>query len=188
MKNMVTLGEGGMITTDDADVAAFCRSSRFYGGDTEIWGTSNVMTSVQAAVGLVQLRKLDGFIEARRKLAHQRHELLEGVREIATPYEPMDRTHSFYLYTCLVCTEWAGEKRDTLMQCMEERYGVGCVVANPPVYTYRKFLRDHTAGQSLPLSESIGKRLFCVPIHPGMSENDNEYIAAALIESVESLR
>jgi len=61
-------------------------------------------------------------------------------------------------------------------------------VANPPVYTYRKFLRDHTAGQSLPLSESIGKRLFCVPIHPGMSENDNEYIAAALIESVESLR
>ncbi|NIA14765.1 MAG: aminotransferase class I/II-fold pyridoxal phosphate-dependent enzyme, partial [Nitrospiraceae bacterium] len=78
MKNMVTLGEGGMVTTDDDGVAAFYRSTRFYGGPTEVWGSSHVMTKVQAAVGLVQLRKLDSFIEARRRLAVLRDEMLEG--------------------------------------------------------------------------------------------------------------
>ncbi|MCL4219212.1 MAG: aminotransferase class I/II-fold pyridoxal phosphate-dependent enzyme, partial [Candidatus Hydrogenedentes bacterium] len=64
MKNMCTLGEGGMVVTDDEDIARFCRSTRFYGMETDIWGTSNVMTKVQAAVGLVQLSRLDGFIAA----------------------------------------------------------------------------------------------------------------------------
>jgi len=146
-----------------------------------------VMTKVQAAVGLVQLSKLDGFIEARRRLAHRRTELLEGLAHITLPYEPADCKHSYYLYTCLVCPEWAGEKRDQLMRRMEQEFGVKCLIANPPVYESRKLMRDHTAGQSLPLSEQIGRRIVCVPIHPSMSEEDNEYIAAALIECVEGL-
>jgi perosamine synthetase len=188
MKNMVTLGEGGMVTADDDDFAAYCRSTRFYGFDLEVWGSSHVMNKVQAAVGLVQLKKLDAFVAARRRLAHQRHELLRGVPEITVPYEPPDCLHTFYLYTCLAPDAWAGEKRDKLMKMMEEEFGVRFLVANPPVYTYRKFLRDHTPGQSLPLSEQLGKRLFCVPIHPAMSDEDNEYIAAGLIECVERLR
>jgi perosamine synthetase len=188
MKNITTLGEGGMITTDDDNIERYCRSVRFYGTETEDWGTSNVITSVQAAVGLVQLNKLDGFIAARRRVAHRRHELLEGVPEITLPFEPDDCEHSFYLYTCLVCKEWAGEKRDRLIKMMNEEFGAGCVVANPPVYELRKLVREYTAGQSLPLSESIGKRLFCVSLHPIMTEEDNEYIAASLIECVERLR
>ncbi len=188
MKNMCTLGEGGMVTTDDDDVERFCRSTRFYGGETEEWGTSNVMTTVQAAVGLVQLGKLGGFIRERRRLAYQRHEWLEGVPELAPPYEPEDCEHTFYLYTCLVCEEWAGEKRDRLIAMMDEEFGVGCVIANPPVYETRTLLRDHTAGQTLPLSEAIGRRLLCVSLHPTMGDELNEYIAASLIECVERLR
>jgi dTDP-4-amino-4,6-dideoxygalactose transaminase len=188
MKNMTTLGEGGMVTTDDDGVAEFCRSTRFYGAATDIWGTSNVMTTVQAAVGLVQLKRLDDFVDARRALAHRRHELLEGVEGLTLPFEPDDCKHSFYLYTCLVPNEWAGEKRDTLMNMLAEEYGVRCVVANKPVYQYRKVLREHTAGQQLPLSEEIGARLFCIPIHPVMSLEDNEFICAAVIECIERLR
>ncbi len=188
MKNMCTLGEGGMITTDDDDVAAYCRSTRFYGMDLDVWGTSNVMTKVQAAVGLVQLKKLDGFIESRRRLAKIRDGYLEGLPEIALPYEPPDCLHSYYLYTCLVCKEWAGEKRDALIKMMDEQYGVKCLIANPPVYENRKMLRDHTAGQQIPISEEVGKRIICVPIHPAMSGHDNEYISAALIECVDRLR
>jgi len=71
---------------------------------------------------------------------------------------------------------------------LKDEIGVRCVIANEPVYTYRKFLRDHTPGQSLPLSEEIGKRLFCLPIHPAMSDEDNEYMSAALIECIERMR
>ena len=188
MKNMVTLGEGGMVTTDDDGVAAFYRSTRFYGGPTEVWGSSHVMTKVQAAVGLVQLRKLDSFIEARRRLAVLRDEMLEGIPELILPFEPGDCEHTYYLYTCLVCEEWAGEKRNALMKMMEEEFSVRCLVANRPAYLDRRFLREHTAGQTLPLSESLGERLCCVPIHPAMPDEDNEYICAALIECVEHLR
>lgn len=187
MKNMVTLGEGGMITTDDDDAAAFCRSTRFYGMDLDVWGTSNVMTKVQAAVGLVQLSKLDGFIHSRRRIAHIRNKLLEGMPGIQLPFEPADCMHSYYLYTCLVPEAWAGKKRDALMTMMFDEFGVKCLVANPPVYENRKMIRDHTTGQPLPISEKVGKRIICIPIHPAMSDEDNEYISAAFIECVERL-
>lgn len=188
MKNMVTLGEGGMITTDDDALAAYCRSTRFYGIGTEDWGSSNVMTKAQAAVGLIQLAKLDGFIAARRRLAAQRHDMLAGLDGVALPCEPQDCFHSYYLYTCLVCREWAGEKRDAIMRRMEEEFQVKCLVANPPAYESRRILREHTAGQRLPHSEEIGRRILCLPIHPAMSDADNAYIAAAFIECVEGIR
>ena len=188
MKNMSTLGEGGMVTTDDPELEAYCRSVRMYGGGVGAWGTSNVMTKVQAAVGLVQLGKLDSFISARRRLAQARDEMLEGIPEITTPYEPHDCEHSYYLYTCLVRESWAGEKRNQLLKAMTDEFGVGCVIANAPVYMSRKDLREHTAGQRLPVSEDIAQKLLCVSIHPGMSDADNEYACASLIECIRRLR
>jgi len=188
MKNMVTLGEGGAVTTDDDEVAAFVVSSRFYGSMTDIWGSSYVMTKVQAAVGTVQLKKLDGFIADRRRLAQRRNELLREVPGLQLPFEPADCKHTYYLYTCLMPREYAGEKRDKLMQMMVDEFGVRCLVANAPCYRARKFLRDCTPGQDLPLSNEIGARLVCFPIHPAMPDEDNEYIAAAAVECVERLR
>ncbi len=189
MKNMVTLGEGGMMTTDDDDLAYFYRGTRFYGyDDMELWGSSYVMNKVQAAVGLVQLGKLDGFIAARRRLAQARNAMLAAIPELTLPFEPADCTHTYYLYTCLVCPEWAGEKRDKLLRMMDEVHGVKLLVANIPAYQSHHYLRRHTEGQSLPLSEELGARLFCLPTHPAMSDDDNAYIAAALIECIEALR
>lgn len=188
MKNMTTLGEGGMITTDDDGVDAFCRSVRMYGSGVNRWGTSNVMTKVQAAVGLVQLSKLDSFIGARRRIAKARDKMLAGLPELELPYEPADCEHSYYLYTCLVKPEWAGEKRDRLMQMLGEEFNIGCVVANPPVYFSRKDLAAQTAGQSTPRSEATAKRIICISLHPAMTDELNEYIAAAIIDCVRRLR
>ncbi|MFH1568627.1 MAG: DegT/DnrJ/EryC1/StrS family aminotransferase [Gemmatimonadota bacterium] len=188
MKNITTLGEGGMITTDDDAVERYCRSVRMYGGGVEEWGTSNVMTKVQAAVGLVQLGRLEGFVAARRRLARARSEMLAGLEEIVLPHEPADCEHSYYLYTCLVDPAWAGAKRDQLVKLMTEERGVGCVVANRPVYQTRRLLREVTAGQHLPVSEAIAERLFCVSLHPAMTEAENEYAAASLIDCVQRLR
>jgi dTDP-4-amino-4,6-dideoxygalactose transaminase len=190
MKNISTLGEGGMVTTDDDAVAAFCRATRFYGfgHEPDLWGTSNVMTSVQAAAGLVQLTKLDAFVAARRRLAAQRTEMLGGLPEITLPHEPDGSWHSYYLYTCLVAEEWAGAKRDQLLALLRDEYQVRCVIANRPVYVDREVMRAHTPGQRLPLSEQLGERLFCPPIHPAMTDEDNEFICAAIIDGVERLR
>ena len=188
MKNITTLGEGGMITTDSDDLATYARAVRMYGGGVEAWGTSNVMTKVQAAVGLVQLAKLDGFIADRRRLAKQRDELLAGIPEIKTPFEPADCVHSYYLYTCQVCDEWAGEKREKLIEMLDTEYGFRCGRANPPVYWGRKQLADVTDCTKTPVSDLLGNTIFCPPIHPAMPEDDNRYICAAIIDAVEKLR
>ena len=186
MKLITTLGEGGMVTTDDPAAAERLRAIRQWGAGKE-WGTSYKLTMVQAAVGLVQLRRLDGMLAKRAQRAHERTKLLEGVPELTLPYEPPDCDHTFYLYTILVPPEWAGERRDRLTKMMHDDYHVACSIANPPVY-YRDFIGRKTRGQRLPLSEELGKRLFCPSLHPLMTKAQNEYVAAALIESVERVK
>ncbi len=187
MKLMTTLGEGGAVTTSDPDAAARLRAIRQFGGGTQ-WGTNYKMTKVQAAVGLVQLARLDTMLEERRAVVAHRNELLAGLEELTLPYEPEDCWHTYYLYTCLVPEDWAGEKRDRIIQIMSEDYGVGVVVANPPCYISNKFLGRMTEGQRLPLSEELGRRLMCVSVHPKMTTADDEYICAALWETVERVR
>jgi len=186
-KLMTTLGEGGAITTDDPEAAKCLRGVRQWGAGSQ-WGSNYKMTKVQAAVGLVQLARLDQMIEERRKVAHERTEMLKDLPEITLPYEPEDCWHTYYMYSCLVPPKWAGDKRERLMQIMQEQYGIGCAIANRPCYEYHHLLRERTAGQSLPISDEIGKRLFCVSIHATMSRADNEYICAALWATVERLR
>jgi len=187
-KLMTTLGEGGAITTDDPEVGQRLRGLRQFGTGTDGWGSNYKMTKVQAAVGLVQLRRLDEMIARRVALARRRTELLQSVPELTLPHEPPEYEHTFYLYTLLVPREWAGAKRDRLVRILQEEYGVGCCLANRPVYATVPFLREHTAGQELPLSDELGGRLFCVALHPLMTEAENEYHVAALWDAVERVR
>ena len=186
MKNMTTLGEGGMIATDDPDLAAYARSARMYGSGVEVWGTSNVMTKVQAAVGLVQLSKLDSFIAGRRRVAQERNRLLQGLPGVTLPHEPADCEHSYYLYTLTLKDDWAGEKRNQLIKMMDQDYGVGCVVANPPSYLSRRILAENF-GKTTPLSEAYAAKMISISLHPSMTSDDNKYIAAAFITCTQKL-
>ncbi|MHC4592648.1 MAG: DegT/DnrJ/EryC1/StrS family aminotransferase, partial [Planctomycetota bacterium] len=184
MKLMTTLGEGGAITTDDPDVYDKIRTYRQFGwGKT--WGTNYKLTCVQAAMGLVQLSHLDERIALRRKRAMERSEMLADVPGLTLPYEPPDCMHTYYLYTCLVPEEWAGEKRDLVLKILEEEFHVGAGPFNEPAYKSNAFLAEHTKGQSLPRSEVLGQRLMAISLHPLMTEEENEYIAAAVIEAME---
>jgi len=186
MKNMTTLGEGGAITTDEEELAARLRRLRQW-GEGEDWGSSYKMTKSQAAVGPIQLRRLDGMIASRRRLAQQRSEMLAGCSHLTLPSEPAGLVHSFYMYTILVVREWAGGKRDKLIALLKEKYGVSCGVFNRPCHETVPFIRRHTEGQKLPVSEELGNRIFCPPIHPAMSDHDNAYLAAAIWEAVEAV-
>ncbi|MGI5924496.1 MAG: DegT/DnrJ/EryC1/StrS family aminotransferase [Lentisphaeria bacterium] len=186
MKNMTTLGEGGMIVTDDLELANYARSVRMYGSAVEAWGTSNVMTKVQAAVGLVQLSKLDSFIAARRRVAQERNQLLQGLPGVTLPPEPADCEHTYYLYTVTLKDEWAGEKRNQLIKMMNDDYGIGCVVANPPCYMARRLLAENF-GKTTPLSEAYAAKMVSISLHPSMTSDDNRYIAAAFISCTQKL-
>jgi len=188
MKIITTLGEGGMITTDDPEVAKKIIAWRQFGSGIGGWGTNYKMTKVQAAVGLVQLRKIDEIVAHRRKIAFQRNELLKDVPELTLPYEPPDCKHVYYLYPILVPPDWAGEKRDRLEKMLVEDYNVGYFDADARLYKRDQYIIEHTKDQRIPISDEISERILCPSLQGFMTEEENTYICAAIVDAVERIK
>ena len=186
-KLMTTLGEGGMITTNDEVLNNRLRNMRQFGGE-DGWGSNYKMTKVQAAVGLVQLKRLDEMNNRRREAAHRRSQLLSGVSELTLPYESPNNEHLYYVYSILVKPEWAGEKRDKIISIMKDKFGIACSVSNPPTYIRWPYIAKMCGTPNLPVSEEVGQRLICPPLHPLLSEEQELYICAALLEAIEEVK
>ncbi len=186
-KLMTTLGEGGAVTTNDSVLAERMRDLCHYGGERG-WGMNNRMNKVQAAVGLVQLNRLDEMNGMRRKAAYRRNELLEGVPEIILPYEPPGYEHTYYVYPILVQPEWAGTKRDRIISIMEEKYGIVCSITNRPTYLRWPYIADKCGTPKLPVSEDVGQRLFCPPLHPLFNEEQELFVSAGILEAVDIVK
>jgi dTDP-4-amino-4,6-dideoxygalactose transaminase len=186
-KLMTTLGEGGMIATDDSKLVQRIRDLNHFGGEVS-WGTNYRMNKVQAAVGLVQLGRLDAMNSMRRKAAYRRNTLLKDVPEIILPYEPPDYEHTYYVYPILVKPDWAGSKRDRLLAIMQEKFGIVCSITNKPTYVRWPYIAAKCGTPNLPVSEDIGQRLFCPPLHPLLNEEQEFYICASLLEAIDVVK
>jgi len=185
-KNLTTLGEGGMITTDDESVAKRARRLRSFGweaGDVVEPGFNYRMTGIQGAFGSAQLRRLDEMNDRRRDRAQKLTKLLnEAVPEVVTPVEPAGYHHVYYGYTCMVPKAMAGEKRDRLMQVLAQEYKVGSVVMNPPVTIYPMLRKIGYRPEDTPRANEHGARLFVLALHPLFQDQDLEFMAAAVAE------
>ena len=178
-KNMTT-GEGGMVTTDDeaiaGRVASFINHGRG-GGDADGRGYEHVelghnfrMTNVAAAIGLVQLGKLPGYVEARRRNAARLTERLEDA-PVATPVEPDGCKHAYHQYT-VRC-----EDRAALQGRLEEA-GIGSAVYYPtPIHRLPAYDGFEA---SRPVAEAAAEEVLSLPVHPNVSAEDVDRIAAAV--------
>ncbi len=176
-KNM-TAGEGGMVTTDSADMARMIRLLRNQGQEViyqnEVVGFNNRMTDIHAAIGRVQLRKLPGWTATRQKNAAYLTEHLKGV---VTPYIAPNTTHAFHQYTIRIEGEDAA-KRDRFMSMIRER-GIGCGVYYPtPIHRLPTFKLD----LDLPETEKVIKECVSIPVHPSLSKHDLEKIVTVVNE------
>ena len=149
---------------------------------------SSAIFAIQAAVGLVQLSRLDEMNRRRREAAHRRSILLSGTPEVVLPYEPPDCEHLYYVYTVLVQPDWAGEKRDKIISIMSEKFGIVCSITNPPTYMRWPYIAAKCGTPKLPVSEEIGRRLFCPPLHPLLTEEQELYICASLLETIDMIK
>jgi dTDP-4-amino-4,6-dideoxygalactose transaminase len=181
-KNMTT-GEGGMVTTNNSEVAEKIRFMRSHGEKEKyisvMLGYNYRMTEMQAALGCVQLEKLPKFLAKRRENAGRLSEKLKGVKGLKLPSEPKDYKHSWYLYT--VRLEDAEEKeRDKIVEGLRLR-GIGAeVYYKNPIHLmpyYRNFGKCR-----LPETEKAAKQVFSLPIHPGVTEEQINFIGETLLQ------
>jgi len=173
-KNMTT-GEGGMITTDDPELAQRARRLRDHGQRrryvSETLGYNLRMTEVAAALGLAQLQKLDAFNERRRANACYLTERLSGV---ATPRELPGRYHVYHQYTLRV-----PKGRDALLHRLRDRDIEAAVFYPLPVHR-QPLYRSLGYRDRLPVAERLSREALSLPVHPGLSREDLDAVASAV--------
>jgi perosamine synthetase len=173
-KNM-TSAEGGMITTNDEDLAEKCRVIRQHGMRRRYYhdelGFNFRMTDVHAAIGLAQLLKLEKFNQARRQNAAYLSQCLEGVQ---VPFVPEGSQHVYHQYTLRV----PEGRRDSLRTHLQEK-GVGSEVYYPvPVHKQTFYVEELGYDLSLPVAEQAALEVLSLPVHPALSQADLEVIVS----------
>lgn len=183
-KNMTT-SEGGMVTTDDEDVAEQVAVLRQHGATRrylhDTLGYNFRMTDIAAAIGRAQLAKLDRFNERRRRNASVLDEGLSGLQIIATPRERPGYHHVYHQYTVRVLRD-----RDRFQERLRD-LGIGTAVHYPvPVHRQPLYLNLGYQEVSLPIAEQAASEVLSLPVHPGLSDSDLDSIIDAVKKVAET--
>ncbi len=177
-KNMTT-SEGGMITTNDKEIAEKAKMIRAHGSKVrylhEMLGFNLRMTDIAAAIGLVQLEKLGGFNAARQKNASILSAGLKGISGITPAITKPGCTHVFHQYTI------RAERRDELADYLKERE-IGTGIHYPIPIHKQPYYMELGYKDSLPISEKAAKEVLSLPVHPALSRDDVQKVAREVKE------
>ena len=206
-KNMSTLGEGGMITTDSKEFyervlsyrSLCCRSydpkgkylpvdQEKYPMNNEYWrlffddvGYNFRMTDAQGAVGLEQLKKLDRFNTRRIAIANRLTEKLQGIRGLTLPYVDPRGKHVFHLYVIQLEADFPMSKRD-FMWTLYTQKGIKPWSNYMPVHLTDPYLREGHQKGECPVAEAAVNKYVSLPIHPRLTDEAVDYLARSIRE------
>lgn len=174
-KNM-TSGEGGMVSTRDADIARRVRLLRNQGMQTryenELIGLNNRMTDIHAAIGRIQLRNIDAWTRQRQENAAF---FTENLRGVITPTIVPGAVHVFHQYT-IRC---AGD-RDRFVEELRDVWHIGAGVYYPVPLHKLPALQRFASSADLPQTDRAAAEVVSLPVHPALTMTDLERIVTAV--------
>lgn len=180
-KNMTT-SEGGMITTNDEELAKKAQIFRAHGASERYHhdeiGYNFRMTDIAAAIGLAQLNVIDEFNNKRISNANYLNEQLKDVEGIVTPKSPDNYKHVYHQYTILV------EKgnRDDWVEFLTNK-GIGTGIHYPiPLYNQPIYKKLGIEGDC-PLAEKAADNVISLPVHPSLTKEDLDLVVDAVKEA-----
>lgn len=180
-KNMTT-SEGGMITTNDEELAKKAQMFRAHGASERYHhdeiGYNFRMTDIAAAIGLAQLKVIDEFNDKRISNADYLNEQLKDVEGIVTPKSPDNYKHVYHQYTILV------EKgnRDDWVEFLTNK-GIGTGIHYPiPLYNQPIYKKLGIEGDC-PLAEKAADNVISLPVHPSLTKEDLDLVVDAVKEA-----
>lgn len=181
-KNLGAYGDGGMIVTNDADVAEKMRVIRVHGSKPKYYhhvlGYNSRLDELQAAVLNVKFPHLDKWTESRRKNAETYTRLLKEKLgdKVVTPYEKEGNYHVFHQYTIRV------DQRDDLQNYLNE-HGISTMIYYPlPLHVQPVFKDLGYKEGELPVSEKAAREALSLPMFPELKPDQQEYVVAKIAE------
>jgi perosamine synthetase len=181
---IITTGEGGMITTDDEEIARLAWNLRDHAFSSErhFWhkfvGFNYRMTNLQAAVGLAQVEQLDDLVARRRGNAAHYTRLLQGIPGITTPPEAPWAKNVFWMYGILVDREAYGMNRDQLRQVLADN-GIETRTFFIPMHCQPVYWKTFQ-GQRYPVAEQLCRDGFYLPSASSLSTAEIERVATVI--------
>lgn len=181
-KNMTVCGDGGMVTTNDEKAAETIKLLRNHGQHPKdvhtILGYTARLNTVNAAIGIVQLRYLPGWIEERRQTAKKYNKHLADVEEVVLP--PGDSKYkkpSYHLY------EIKTQKRDEMIKFLRENKII-CLIHYPTPIPYQPLYKKMFGFKEggFPKSEELSEKAMDLPMFPGLKDEQIKYISEKIHE------
>ncbi|KPK55972.1 MAG: erythromycin biosynthesis sensory transduction protein eryC1 [Thiotrichales bacterium SG8_50] len=181
-KNLGCYGDGGMVTTNDDNIAQQVRLLRNHGSEKryhhDVIGYNSRLDEIQAAILRVKLRHIDEFNRERRRVAQSYSRQLSELG-IMTPVEDDIGTHVYHQYTILT------PHRERIMQALAAAE-IACAIYYPiPLHQQKVFASSH-GHQALPHCEHVAAQCMSLPIHPELSEEQISDIVGVIATALEA--
>ncbi|MCX7824574.1 MAG: DegT/DnrJ/EryC1/StrS family aminotransferase [Verrucomicrobiae bacterium] len=191
-RKIITTGDGGMLTTNDEELAARARIVRSHGVSVSDFarhqakgaliqdyvelGYNFRMTDLQGAVGVEQMKKLPLILSRRQALAARYDEMLAEMPEVETPYVPPGYEHSYQTYLVWLTPKCRVSLEDILKATAAR--GVSC--RHSIICHTQPFYRKLCGELRLPVTEEAARRTLALPLYPQMTEEEQNYVVATL--------
>jgi len=198
-RKSITTGEGGMITTNQEEIAARINALRNHGAsiseekrheglqpytlpDFNMLGFNYRMTDLQGAVGIVQLSKLDRFIEERQDWANYYNQELAGIPWLHTPAVPKEYRHGWQAYVCYIEESKAPMSRNDIMKRLYAR-GIQTRPGTHAVHMLGLYREKFGIRQDdFPVARDCDRYTMAIPLHNRMTAEDYEYVVKMIKE------
>lgn len=188
-RKTITTGEGGVIVTDDAEVAATCRALRNHGQDPDarmpdfiLPGLNFRLTEFQGALGEVQVAKIERHIVERRRRAAIYDRLLQG-SDVQIPKRVDGSRENFQSYVILLPPAAAASRSDIIAELHEDDIETTIGTYNIPATTFFRRKYGYELG-AFPVTESIASQSLTLPLHHRMAAEEQEKVVQSLAKAL----
>lgn len=184
---IITTGEGGMVTTNDREIARLAWNLRdhAFSHERHFWhkfvGFNYRMTNLQAAIGLAQVEQIEDFVAARRRNAAEYTRRLQTIPGIRTPAEAPWAKNVHWMYGILVDEAEYGMNRDQLRKVLAD-HGIETRTFFIPMHCQPVYWKQYK-GQRYPVAEDLCRRGFYLPSASSLTLDEIEYVTAVIREA-----
>jgi len=185
-RKSLTTGEGGMVTTDDEAVVRRVKRLRNHGIEVTPDGPRFVepgynlrMPDVLAAIGRVQIERLERSVGRRRELAQLYAELLRDLPGVTPPLEPDGYRHTYQSYGAMLAD---GIDRSVVMRTLRDQ-GIETSIGAHALHRL-PHLVEYGGGRPFAGTEQAADRCLCLPLHPAMSEGDVRTVVSEIGQAI----
>ena len=199
LKNITTLGEGGMVTCNNDMYAEAIDKLRCMGNfnwenqtdywipshfDNRLvggkWGNNYRMNEAQGAVGVEQMKKLEMLNEKRIEIGRYITEGISGIKGVTPVYEDPNCRHIYHLYTVCIEEQELGASRDDFLRCLYKEEGIQGILHYQPTYDLQAFQQYKPASHCPNAENFFYRREFNTPQHPRLTKDDCDMIIAGI--------